>query len=50
MNEDKDLDKMLKQYLRGHIPWGNIAKLRVTEESKRKAKGPRMRKGPWMQN
>lgn len=27
LNEDKDLDKMLKQYLRGHIPWGNIAKL-----------------------
>lgn len=50
LNEDKDLDKMLKQYLRGHIPWGNIAKLIVTEESKRKAKGPRMRKGPWMQN
>ena len=50
LNEDKDLDKILKQYLRGHILWANIAKLIATEESKRKEKGPRIRKGPLMQN
>ena len=32
------------------MPWANVAKFIATEESKQKVKGPRIRKGSWMQN
>ena len=32
------------------MPWANVVELIATEESKRKEKGPRIRKGSWMQN
>ena len=33
LNEEKILDQALKQYLRGNMPWANIAKFIATEES-----------------
>lgn len=46
LKEEKDLDQTLKQYLRGNMPWTNVAEHIATEESKRKGKGPRIRKSP----
>ena len=48
LDEEIELDKIVKQYLLGQESWSAITGIIASEENK--VKTPRQRKGPWMKN
>ena len=50
LNEENELDKILKEYLRGNQGWYELIQAIAKRENNLKAKKPRIRKGPWMKN